>query len=165
MWRKSWLGYHIYVGVFFLTLPFPFFFIQNFKLLCCQSETYSSLVVAWVLMSLETLNDFTQKYARQGSQCPKHFLAVAQDRLLLFTNAGSMVGCSTTLTHKLLWQWWLQCIFSGISVLTCNMYARRWTRIPCHLYYPTWLPSEARMLQYSRNCNQIKCKVYQLIQT
>ena len=67
-----------------------------------------------------------------ASQCPKHFLAVAHDRLLLFTNAGSMVRCST-LTHKLLCQRWLQCIFSGISALTCNMYARRWTRNPCHL--------------------------------
>ena len=42
--------------VIIFMLVFSFFlchfqlFMQHFKLLCCQSETYSSLVVAWVLM-------------------------------------------------------------------------------------------------------------------
>ena len=54
--------------VIIFMLVFSFFlchfqlFMQNFKLLCCQSETYSSLVVAWVLMSLETLNNFTNPH-------------------------------------------------------------------------------------------------------
>ena len=73
------------------------------------------------------------------------------------TNAGSKVRCST-LTHKLLWQRWLQCIFSGISALTCKMYARRWTRNACHLYsLLCTLPDKESSLVFSAVYGVLSC--------